>query len=37
MLSTYGALPLAPYVLGVKTLRKDNKIEFIHGDMVHLL
>lgn len=30
-------LPLTPYVLGIKTLRKDSKIEFIHGDMVHLL
>lgn len=30
-------LPLTPYVLGIKTLRKDSKNEFIHGDMVHLL
>ena len=30
-------LPLTPHVLGVKTLHKDSKIEFIHGDMVHLL
>ena len=30
-------LPLTRYVLGIKTLRKDSKIEFIHGDMVHLL
>jgi len=30
-------LPLTPYVLGIKTLRKDSKNKFIHGDMVHLL
>lgn len=30
-------LPLTPHVLGIKTLRKDSKNEFIHGDMVHLL
>ena len=30
-------LSSTPYVLGIKTLRKDSKIEFIHGDMVHLL
>ena len=30
-------LSLTRYVLGIKTLRKDSKIEFIHGDMVHLL
>lgn len=30
-------LSLTPYVLDIKTLRKDSKIEFIHGDMVHLL
>lgn len=29
-------LPLTPYVLGIKTLHKDSKNEFIHGDMVHL-
>ncbi len=30
-------LPLTPHVLGIKTLHKDSKNEFIHGDMVHLL
>ena len=30
-------LSSTPYVLGIKKLRKDSKIEFIHGDMVHLL
>ena len=30
-------LSLTPYVLGIKKLRKDSKIKFIHGDMVHLL
>ena len=29
-------LPTTPCVLGIKTLRKASKIEFIHGDMVHL-
>lgn len=43
IINTYGVhaqhiwcLPLTPYVLGIKTLRKDSKNEFIHGDMVHL-
>lgn len=30
-------LSSTPYVLGIKTLRKDSKIEFTHGGMVHLL
>lgn len=30
-------LSSTPYVLGIKTLSKDCKNEFIHGDMVHLL
>ena len=30
-------LSSTPYVLGIKTLHKDSKNEFIHGNMVHLL